>query len=92
MNLKTGILNDWQKKSEENKKQSAQHQSLFSWPEYVEKEKVEGAFNAAETLQKEIKQKESDLEKLTTDLEKTLKNKELYQSGIEKNTQPYHCS
>jgi exonuclease SbcC len=84
MNLKTGILNDWQKKSEENKKQSAQHQSLFSWPEYVEKEKVEGAFNAAETLQKEIKQKESDLEKLTTDLEKTLKNKELYQSEIEK--------
>ena len=40
-------------------------------------EKVESAFNAAETLQKEIKQKETNLEKLVGELEKAIKNKEI---------------
>ncbi len=84
LNLKTGILNDWQKKLEENIHQRDNHQSLFSWPEYTEMEKVESAFNAAETLQNEIKKQEIFFEKISDELEKTVKNKERFQSELEK--------
>lgn len=82
--LKKGTLNDWQKKSDENKKLVAAHQTLFAWPEYTELQKVESAFKAAEILQKEIKLLETNLEKLVGEHEKEIKNKENYLAGIEK--------
>jgi exonuclease SbcC len=84
LNLKTGVFNDWKQKLSENKKRATEHRLLFIWPEYAEMEKVETAFSAAEILQKEIKLKETNLEKLTGDLEKAIKSKELYQTEIEK--------
>ena len=84
LNLKTGVLNDWQMKLAENKKLADEHQTKFVWPEYTEHEKVEARFKAAETLQKEIKLKETSLEKLNDELEKTIKNKERFQAELEK--------
>ena len=84
LNLKKGFLNDCQKKSEQNKKQSSTHQSIFTWPEYTEIEKVEKDFKVAEILQKEIKLKESSAEKLSIELENAIKNKENYLAGMEK--------
>ena len=84
VNFKSGNLKDWKLKLSENKKREVEHQSLFTWPEYAEMEKVERAFNAAEMQQKEIKLLETNLEKLAGELEKSIKNKELYQTGIEK--------
>ncbi|MBK6283570.1 MAG: hypothetical protein IPF54_13810, partial [Draconibacterium sp.] len=55
LNLKKGVLSDWQKKLAENKKQADEHQTQFAWPEYTESDKVEARFKAAENLQKEIK-------------------------------------
>ncbi|HPE77721.1 MAG TPA: SbcC/MukB-like Walker B domain-containing protein, partial [Draconibacterium sp.] len=84
LNLKKGILNDWQKKLAENKKLADEHQTKFMWSEYSEPEKVEAKFKAAENLQKEIKLKETSLEKLTGELEKEVKNKERFQTELEK--------
>ncbi len=84
LNLKKGILNDWQKKLAENKKQADEHQTQFIWPEYTESDKVEARFKAAENLQKEIKLQETSLEKLSGELEKEVKNKERFQTELEK--------
>ncbi len=84
LNLKKGILNDWQKKLAENKKQEDEHQTQFVWPEYTDPDKVEARFKAAENLQKEIKLQETSLEKLAGELEKEVKNKERFQTELEK--------
>ncbi len=47
-------------------------------------DKVEARFKAAENLQKEIKLQETSLEKLSGDLEKEVKNKERFQTELEK--------
>jgi exonuclease SbcC len=84
LNLKKGILSDWQKKLEENTKQATLHQSLFIWPEFEEIQNIESAFNSAEILQKEIKLNETNLEKINDELEKAIKNKERFQTELEK--------
>lgn len=83
-NLKTGVLNDWQKKLAENKKLADEHQTKFVWTEYTDYDTVEAKFNTAENLQKEIKLQETSLEKLNDELEKAIKNKERFQAELEK--------
>lgn len=82
--FRTEAGSDWKKKLDQNQKKVAEHNFVFKWPEYAEMAKVESAFNAAETLQKEIKKNEGFLDKLTDELEKAIKNKERFQAEIDK--------
>lgn len=62
----------------------AAHQSLFQWNGYHEEEVVNRAFLTAETLQKEIREKEELLMRTTARYDKELGNKERFQGEIEK--------
>ncbi|MCF6332168.1 MAG: SMC family ATPase [Draconibacterium sp.] len=84
LNFNSKILNDWGKKQEENVKKTKKHISFFEWPQYKNQQDVENAFNAAGHIQKEIKIKETELDKLSVKLEKEIKNKEQFQVEINK--------
>lgn len=70
-------------KQKELKKNIAKHVSAFQWDNYSDLRKVEEAFNEADLIQKEIKNKESELEKLSHKLNEALEKKERYQTEIE---------
>uniref|UniRef100_UPI00321693C0 AAA family ATPase n=1 Tax=uncultured Draconibacterium sp. TaxID=1573823 RepID=UPI00321693C0 len=82
LNLK--LLNDWQKKSETASIQLEAHKYESSWPKYDDLHVVEKAFESASGLQKQISEKEEFIEKISLELDKTLKNKEKYQTEIDK--------
>jgi len=62
----------------------AGHVALFLWKDYKNEASVGQEFTAAETIQKAVKEKEKELEKVTIQLEKEASNKEKFQAEIEK--------
>ncbi|HLN72417.1 MAG TPA: SMC family ATPase [Prolixibacteraceae bacterium] len=60
------------------------HKAQFQWNGFGEESQVSQAFMAAETIQKEIKQKEMTLAGVAAQLEKENQNKERFQKEIEK--------
>jgi len=62
----------------------AGHVALFLWKDYKNEASVGQEFTAAETIQKVVKEKEKELEKVTIQLEKEASNKEKFQAEIEK--------
>jgi exonuclease SbcC len=62
----------------------AGHAVLFQWKDYKDEAMVSQAFAAAETIQKIVKEKEKELEKVSVQLEKENANKEKFQAEIEK--------
>jgi DNA repair protein SbcC/Rad50 len=70
-------------KQKKLKKDIAEHVSAFKWDNYSNLRKVESAFDEADLIQKDIKNKESGLEKLSHKLNEALEKKERYQTEIE---------
>jgi exonuclease SbcC len=60
------------------------HKAQFQWNGFGEESQVSHAFSVAETVQKEIKQKETLLSQVVAQLEKENQNKERFQKEIEK--------
>ncbi len=71
-------------KQKELETKTANHTALFKWDVYTDEALVNQAFAAAEILQKAIAEKERELEKVSTGLEKEASNKEKFQAEIEK--------
>ncbi|HET6556097.1 MAG TPA: AAA family ATPase, partial [Prolixibacteraceae bacterium] len=62
----------------------ASHRSLFQWENFREENVVNQAFSVAETMQKNIRQNEEMVSKVTSSYDKELVNKERFQGEIEK--------
>ncbi len=62
----------------------AGHVALFNWEAFREEAAVSRAFLAAENIQKILKEKEKQLEKVVADLEKGASNEKKFQAEIEK--------
>lgn len=82
MNVKA--LAGWKTKLDEINLKTGSHIYNQSWPEYKNRQEIENAFNTAKLLQDEIKKQETELEKSTELLDRETKNKERFQSEIEK--------
>ncbi|WP_346858035.1 SMC family ATPase [uncultured Draconibacterium sp.] len=72
------------KKQETNKQNLAAHIYDKSWPEFENKTALEKSFDAAAQLQKVLTNKEEEKDGITKALETALKNKETYQTAIDK--------
>ncbi len=72
-----------QKKKEQQQKTAA-HDQQFVWEEYREEEKLDEAFLQAKQVQSGLKKQESALEELAKKVDQKEKNKERYQSELEK--------
>lgn len=60
------------------------HAALFRWESYKDEVEVNQAFMVAESIQKIVKEKENELEKVMANLEKEASNEKKFQAEIEK--------
>jgi exonuclease SbcC len=77
-------LKDLALKEETLKQQFAAHESAFKWDKYRDNQELDKAFGEANAIQSEIKKQETYLEELGKTLDKALKDKERFQTEIEK--------
>ena len=77
-------IKEWEAKLLERQEQNREHERQFAWPEYKEEKVLDEAFRHAEQLQATIKQKEIELNKITSSWEKEEKNKERYREELDK--------
>ncbi|MGF7137739.1 AAA family ATPase [Roseimarinus sediminis] len=63
--------------------QRKEHDKAFQWKAYASEQDVTKALQLAELLQKQLKAQESQYEKVSSDLDESIKNKELYQQKID---------
>jgi len=77
-------LNDLSLKQKDLDLKVANHATLFHWEEFKDENTVNQAFTVAEILQKVLKEKEKELERVTVQLEKEVSNKEKFQAEMEK--------
>jgi DNA repair protein SbcC/Rad50 len=77
-----------QKASDEKKKEQQQrlkaHTELFVWGQYQDEKELDGAFSEAKHIQAELNEHEMALENLSKNLELEEKNRERYQTELEK--------
>lgn len=59
------------------------HAALFAWEQYRDEKELANAFQEANTLQKEMKEKETALEALAKTIELDEKNRERYKAEVE---------
>ncbi len=77
-------LKERTKKQEELRIKTEEHQKLFRWEKYREIRLVEKAFEEFRQLQKNLKLKEGELEKLTRRLAQNESDRERYKGEVEK--------
>lgn len=63
--------------------QRKEHDKAFQWKAYTSEQDVTKALQLAEVLQNQLKAQESQYEKVSSDLDEGIKNKELYQKKID---------
>jgi exonuclease SbcC len=74
----------WVKKQETNKQNLAAHNYDKKWPVFENKTTLEKSFDAAAQLQKVLTKKEEEKDGISKMLETAIKNKETYQTAIDK--------
>ena len=75
---------EWNKKKNYVSSKIKEHSETFKWEDFRIKDALEKAFNDAGVLQLSVKKKEEKLADLTKGLDKKLKDKERFQSELEK--------
>ncbi|TNF44994.1 MAG: SMC family ATPase, partial [Bacteroidetes bacterium] len=78
------VLAEWADKQNQNRLNQETHFAQFKWPGFEIMAEVNNAFNSAGIIQKEIKNKEIQLEEIGAKLETAQKDKERFQTEIEK--------
>jgi DNA repair protein SbcC/Rad50 len=78
------VLAEWTEKQNQNRLNLETHFTQFKWPGFEIVAEVNNAFNTAGNIQKEIKNKEIQLEEIGGKLEAAQKDKERFQTEIEK--------
>jgi DNA repair protein SbcC/Rad50 len=78
------VLAEWTEKQNQNRLNLETHFAQFKWPGFEIVAEVNNAFNTAGNIQKEIKNKETQLEEVGGKLEAAQKDKERFQTEIEK--------
>jgi DNA repair protein SbcC/Rad50 len=84
LKFNTEHFSDWSLKQNDLDLKVANHATLFQWEDFKDENAVNQAFVAAEILQKILKEKEKEFEKVTIQLEKEASDKVRFQSEIEK--------
>lgn len=77
-------LKEISEKTKQQENKLTIHKAQFQWDGFGEESQVSQAFTVAETMQREIKQKETILAQVVNQLEKEIQNKERFQKEIEK--------
>jgi len=80
----TKVLAEWTEKQNQNRSNLETHLTQFKWPGFEMLAEVNNAFNMAGRIQKEIKKKEAQLEEIGGRVETAQKDKERFQTEIEK--------
>jgi exonuclease SbcC len=78
------VFAEWTEKQNQNRLNLEYHFAQFKWPGFEIIAEVNNAFNTAGNIQKEIKKKETQLEEIAGKLETVQKDKERFQTEIEK--------
>jgi DNA repair protein SbcC/Rad50 len=84
INQNEKVLAEWTEKQNQNRLNLETHFAQFKWPGFEIVAEVNNAFNTAGNIQKEIKNKETQLEEIGGKLEAAQKDKERFQTEIEK--------
>ena len=84
INQNEKVLAEWTEKQNQNSLNLETHFAQFKWPGFEMLAEVNSAFNSAGNIQKQIKNKESQLEEVGGKLETAQKDKERFQTEIEK--------
>jgi DNA repair protein SbcC/Rad50 len=84
INQNEKVLAEWTEKQNQNRLNLETHFAQFKWPGFEIMAEVNNAFNTAGNIQKEIKNKETQLEEIGGKLEAAQKDKERFQTEIEK--------
>jgi len=82
--LKKELLAKTMLKQKEQEVKIVAHQKLFSWNDFKKEQTVKEAFEKAESLQTQLKNKETELESALANLEKENLNKDKYTVALEK--------
>jgi exonuclease SbcC len=84
INQNAKALAEWTEKQNQNRVNLETHHLQFKWAGFEQLTEVNNAFNAAGNIQKEIKKREIQLEEIIEKLETAQKDKERFQTEIEK--------
>ena len=84
LKFNTYHLNELSLKQKDLDLKIANHATLFHWEDFKDENAVNQAFAATEILQKVLKEKDKELEKVVVQLEKEVSDKMKFQAEIEK--------